>query len=329
MKYIELKIHASRQGIEAVLPLLMGYGIESVSVDDPADLDTIKDKENPYEWDYIDESLNRHPDREPVLSVWLDDTDENREIVQNIKIDILKLKAEEQYLTFGPDADFGRLYVESETVDDEAWKDKWKEYFKPAKITDRIVVKPTWEAYDAKAGELVLEIDPGTAFGTGTHETTSLCMKLLEKYAANCGGEGTGNVRVIDVGCGSGILSVAAALLGCKYVLGTEIDSEAVQIARENVALNGVASQVKVLEADLLKGIPYKADIIVANLMHNLVMQLAPDAYTHLDADGVFISSGILLEKRDQVASAVEAAGFKILEIPEDGEWCAIAAQKQ
>ncbi|MBE6045400.1 MAG: 50S ribosomal protein L11 methyltransferase [Clostridiales bacterium] len=329
MKYIELKIHASRQGIEAVLPLLMGYGVESVSVDDPADLDTIMDKENPYEWDYIDESLNRHPDREPVLSVWLDDTDENREIVQNIKIDILKLKAEEQYLTFGPDADFGRLYVESETVDDEAWKDKWKEYFKPAKITDRIVVKPTWEAYDAKAGELVLEIDPGTAFGTGTHETTSLCMKLLEKYAANCGGEGTGNVRVIDVGCGSGILSVAAALLGCKYVLGTEIDSEAVQIARENVALNGVASQVKVLEADLLKGIPYKADIIVANLMHNLVMQLAPDAYTHLDAGGVFISSGILLEKRDQVASAVEAAGFKILEIPEDGEWCAIAAQKK
>jgi len=329
MKYIELKIHASRQGIEAVLPLLMGYGVESVSVDDPADLDTIMDKENPYEWDYIDESLNRHPDREPVLSVWLDDTDENREIVQNIKIDILKLKAEEQYLTFGPDADFGRLYVESETVDDEAWKDKWKEYFKPAKITDRIVVKPTWEAYDAKAGELVLEIDPGTAFGTGTHETTSLCMKLLEKYAANCGGEGTGNVRVIDVGCGSGILSAAAALLGCKYVLGTEIDSEAVQIARENVALNGVASQVKVLEADLLKGIPYKADIIVANLMHNLVMQLAPDAYTHLDAGGVFISSGILLEKRDQVASAVEAAGFKILEIPEDGEWCAIAAQKK
>ena len=152
-------------------------------------------------------------------------------------------------------------------------------------------------------------------------------MKLLEKYAACCGG--AGGVRVIDVGCGSGILSVAAALLGCKYVLGTEIDSEAVQIAKENVELNSVASQVKVLEADLLKGIPYKADMIVANLMHNLVMQLAPDAYTHLDADGVFISSGILLEKRDQVASAVEAAGFKILEIPEDGEWCAIAAQKQ
>ena len=330
MRYIQIKIHASRQGIEAATPILLSYGVDGYSVDDPADFEGILDKKNSYDWDYVDQKLlDEHMDkragREPVLTAWLEDTDENKEIVQNIKIDILKLKAEEQYHTFGADADFGRLYVETETVDDEAWKDKWKENFKPVKITDRIVVKPTWEDYDAKARELVLEIDPGTAFGTGTHETTSLCMKLLEKYAAGGADEA---VSVIDVGCGSGILSVAAALLGCRYVLGTEIDSEAVQIARENVQLNGVDSKVKVFEADLLKNVNYKADIIVANLMHDLVMKLAPDAYRHLDAGGLFISSGILLEKRDQVAAAVEAAGFDILEIPEDGEWCAIAAKK-
>ncbi len=330
MRYIQIKIHASRQGIEAAAPILLSYGVDGYSVDDPADFEGILDKKNSYDWDYVDQKLldehmGKRAGREPVLTAWLEDTDENKEIVQNIKIDILKLKAEEQYHTFGADADFGRLYVETETVDDEAWKDKWKENFKPVKITDRIVVKPTWEDYDAKAGELVLEIDPGTAFGTGTHETTSLCMKLLEKYAA---GGMDAAVRVIDVGCGSGILSVAAALLGCRYVLGTEIDSEAVQIARENVQLNGVDSKVKVFEADLLKNVNYKADIIVANLMHDLVMKLAPDAYRHLGAGGLFISSGILLEKRDQVAAAVEAAGFDILEIPEDGEWCAIAAKK-
>jgi len=330
VRYIQIKIHASRQGIEAATPILLSYGVDGYSVDDPADFEGILDKKNSYDWDYVDQKLlDEHMDkragREPVLTAWLEDTDENKEIVQNIKIDILKLKAEEQYHTFGADADFGRLYVETETVDDEAWKDKWKENFKPVKITDRIVVKPTWEDYDAKARELVLEIDPGTAFGTGTHETTSLCMKLLEKYAAGGADEA---VSVIDVGCGSGILSVAAALLGCRYVLGTEIDSEAVQIARENVQLNGVDSKVKVFEADLLKNVNYKADIIVANLMHDLVMKLAPDAYRHLDAGGLFISSGILLEKRDQVAAAVEAAGFDILEIPEDGEWCAIAAKK-
>ena len=335
MRYIQIKIHASRQGIEAVTPILFSYGVTGYSVDDPADFEGILNKKEEYEWDYVDQGLldahmGKSAGREPVLTAWLEDNDENRKTVQSIKIDILKLKAEEQYHTFGADADFGRLYVETETVDDEAWKDKWKENFKPSKITDRIVVKPTWEPYDAKAGELVLEIDPGTAFGTGTHETTSLCMKLLEKYAAD--GEAAVGVpdcqRVMDVGCGSGILSVAAALLGCRYVLGTEIDSEAVHIARENVELNGVSENVRVIEADLLNGVNYKADIIVANLMHDLVIRLAPDAFAHLDAGGIFISSGILVEKRDQVAAAVEAAGFEILEIPEDGEWCAIAARK-
>ena len=326
MRYIQLTIHATRQGIEAVLPLLMSYGIDSISVDDPADLETIMEKKNAYDWDYVDEDVKDHPDREPTLTAWLEDTEESRQTVQNIKVDIMKLKAEEQYHTFGADADFGRLYVETGTVDDEAWKDKWKEYFKPTLVTERIVVKPTWEEYDAKAGELVLEIDPGAAFGTGTHETTSLCMKLLEKYTAGCT---DADVSVIDVGCGSGILSIAAALLGCRYVLGTEIDSEAVQIARENVQQNGVASQVKVLEADLLNDVNYKADMIVANLMHHLVMKLAPDACRHLDAGGLFISSGILLEKRDQVAEAIQEAGFDILEIAEDGEWCAIAAKKR
>ena len=333
MKYIQLKIHASRQGVEAVVPLLMGYGVDGYSVDDPADFEDILDKKEDYEWDYVDRTLlDEHMDkragREPVLTAWLEDTDENRETVQNIKIDILKLKAEEQYRTFGADADFGRLYVETDYVDDEAWKDKWKENFKPSKITDSIVVKPTWEDYDAKAGELVLEIDPGTAFGTGTHETTSLCMKLLEKYAAGCERATDGGTRVIDVGCGSGILSIAAALLGCRYVLGTEIDPTAVDIARENVQLNGAGGNVKVIEADLLRGVNYKADIIVANLMHDLVIRLAPEAVKRLDAGGMFISSGILLEKRDEVAEAVRAAGFEILEIPEDGEWCAIAARK-
>ena len=319
MRYIQIKLHASRQGIEAAMPIFLESGADGVSVDDPADVSDIMDKKHSYDWDFIDESLMQHPDREPVMTAWFDDTEDNRQTVQDIKIALMKLKAEEQYQAFGPDADFGRLYVETETVDDEDWKDNWKEFFKPAKVTDRIVVKPTWETYDAKAGELVLEIDPGTAFGTGTHETTSLCMKLLEKYQAD---------RVIDVGCGSGILSVAAALLGCKYVLGTEIDPLAVETARENVELNGFSGNVKVLEADLLHGVPYKADVVVANLMHDLVIRLAPDAFAHLDAGGIFISSGILVEKRDQVREAVEAAGFEILEIPEDGEWCAIAARR-
>ena len=135
MRYIQIKIHASRQGIEAVTPILFSYGVTGYSVDDPADFEGILNKKEEYEWDYVDQGLldahmGKSAGREPVLTAWLEDTDENRETVQSIKIDILKLKAEEQYHTFGADADFGRLYVETETVDDEAWKDKWKENFK-------------------------------------------------------------------------------------------------------------------------------------------------------------------------------------------------------
>ena len=336
MKYIELKVHASRQGIEMLTEIFLKNGIDQVVIDDPADMEDILNKKHEYDWDYIDDSVKQRLDREPTLSAYFEDSDEGRAMVQHLKLEIMKLKGEEQYGAYGTDANFGRLYAEDIIVDDEDWKDKWKENFKPTKVTDRIVVKPTWEEYEAKADELILQIDPGMAFGTGTHETTSLCMKQLEKYI----GERTGGIsccaqmgtdvqmpKVLDVGCGSGILSIAAALLGCTDVLGVEIDEDAVEVAKENVALNSVEGAVKVQQGDLTKGIDYKADIIVANLMHNLVMMLAPSAKKHLAKDGIFISSGILTEKRDQVADAIKKAGFEILEIPEDGEWCAIAAK--
>ncbi|MBQ9708236.1 MAG: 50S ribosomal protein L11 methyltransferase, partial [Firmicutes bacterium] len=219
------------------------------------------------------------------------------------------------------------------------WKDKWKEYFHPTKITDRLVVKPSWEDYSPAAGDLVIEIDPGMAFGTGTHETTSLCMKLLEKYMGASAAdkdkksedvkgsaEGWG-LKVLDVGCGSGILSIAAARLGAGDVLGVEIDEDAVLVARENVELNGCSEGVKVIQGDLTKGIDYKADIIVANLMADLVMMLAGSAKAHLAPGGIFISSGILTDKEEIVSSAIVEAGFEIVEVAEDGEWCAIAAR--
>ena len=336
MKYIELKVHASRQGIEAVTELFLENGIDQVSIDDPADFEDILNKDHEYDWDYIDDAVKQRPDREPTISAFFEDTDENRTKISDIKTQIMMLKGKEQYGEYGAGADFGRLYAESLEIDDADWKDKWKENFKPFKVTERIVIKPTWEDYEAQGGELILQIDPGMAFGTGTHETTSLCMKLLEKYigtriggtvtcCATMGAE-SDPLKVLDVGCGSGILSIAAALLGCRNVLGVEIDEDAVEVARENVALNGVGDAVKVQYGDLTKGIDFKADIIVANLMHNLVMELAPSAKKHLRSGGIFISSGILLEKKERVAEAIRKAGFEILEIPEDGEWCAIAA---
>ena len=167
---------------------------------------------------------------------------------------------------------------------------------------------------------MVIEIDPGMAFGTGTHETTSLCVKMLEKYQKK-------SDKVLDVGCGSGILSIAAALLGADDVLGVDIDPVAVEVASENIALNKAEHLARAQYGDLTKGIDYKADIVVANLMADLVMMLSEDAAKHMEKGGLFISSGILVEKKEQVASHLRGKGFEIVEIREDGGWCCIVAK--
>ena len=323
MKYIEFKVHASRQGIEQVTAVLMSAGIDQVSIDDPDDIEDILNRKNEYGWDYIDDELKEDLEREPSVSAYLEDTEENRKKVQELKIEVMMLKSRELEGLYGRDADFGRLYAEDIYVDDESWKDRWKEFFKPARITDRLTVKPTWEEYSPSGGELVIEIDPGMAFGTGTHETTSLCMKLMEKYL----GDSPEEKKVMDVGCGSGILSMAAALLGSRDVLATDIDEDAVRTAVENTERNGLSGSIRIVKGDLAEGVCFKADVIVANLMADLVMRLAPDAADHLNAGGIFISSGILTEKREQVEAAVREAGFHIEETVCDGEWCAIAAR--
>ena len=328
MKYIELKIHASSQGVELVTELLMRNGITGISVDDPADLQDILEKKNEYGWDYIDDDVKARPDREPVVRCYLEDSEEGREQLQHLKIEIMKLKSLEMEGRFGWDADLGRLYAEAEVVDDEDWKNKWKEFFKPTHITDRIVVRPTWEDYEAKAGELVLELDPGMAFGTGTHETTRLCMALLQLYLKEReAAADPEQIRVLDVGCGSGILSIGAAALGCSYGLGVEIDPDAVEVAKENVEKNGLTRCIEIRQGDLTKGLDFKADIIVANLMADLVMELAGSCAAHLKEKGVFISSGILIEKKETVSDAIREAGFTVERIVTDGEWCAIAAR--
>ncbi|MBQ0078838.1 MAG: 50S ribosomal protein L11 methyltransferase, partial [Eubacterium sp.] len=243
--------------------------------------------------------------------------------MEAILADIEELKEMVASGAYGEGFDAGRLHVEINVVDDNDWKDKWKEYFHPTHVTEHLVVKPSWEEYEPQEGDLIIEIDPGMAFGTGTHETTSLCMKLMDKYMGEFGED----VKVLDVGCGSGILSIAASRLGSKDVLGVEIDQDAVNVAIENIEINGCSDTVRAIQGDLTKGIDFKGHVIVANLMADLVMLLSESAKAHLEEGGIYISSGILVEKKEIVSEAIKAAGFEIVEIMEDGEWCAIAAR--
>lgn len=319
MKYIQADIHVNREGIEPVLTALLGVDITDTVVEDPADIADLLDKKEDWEWDYVDDSVLALQDAEPKVTVYMEDDEEGRRKLAALQGAIETLKAEAAAGAYGENVDLGPLTVDVYVEDDSEWKDNWKEFFKPKKVGKRIVVKPTWYDYEKEEGDLVIEIDPGMAFGTGTHETTSLCLRLMEDYMQD-------GDKVLDVGCGSGILAIAGALLGSPEVLGVEIDPVAVEIAQENLELNGVTGVARAQYGDLTKGIDFKAEIVVANLMADLVMMLSADVAKHILPGGKYISSGILVEKRDQVAAVIRDCGFDIVEIREDGMWCAIVA---
>ena len=320
MKFIETKIYTSEQGFEPLSGVLMKIGLTDFVVEDPADIAELLDKKKSYDWDYIDETVLAMKDNEPNIVLYLEDTDEGRKTLQKVKLAVMELKGKEMEGLFGDGVTLGRLYVEENIIDDETWKNNWKEFFKPSKVTERIVIKPTWEDYKDQSGELVIELDPGMAFGTGTHPTTSMCMKFMEQYAGQF-------KSVIDVGCGSGVLSVAAVLLGAEDVTGVDIDPQAVLIAKENVRINGFDDRIRILHGDLTKGIDMKADLIVANLMADLIVLLSESVLNNLVPEGLFVSSGILIKKQKEVKAAIKGAGFEVIDLLEEGEWCAFLAR--
>ena len=321
MKYIEVTVETEESGIEAVMARMMLLGIDNIEVQDPEDIRQIMDKKESYEWDYIEEEVAGKMAQSPKLSCYFESGEEAREMARAIKKemeDLREMSARGEL----PGLDLGRLSVTIEEKDDADWKDKWKEYFKPSRISKRIVVKPTWEFYQPKGDDLVIEIDPGMAFGTGTHETTSMCIRLLERWLKP-------GDSVLDAGTGSGILAIAAAKLGARSVLGVDIDREAVRVAGENVALNHEDAVCRIEYGDVTKGLGIKADLVVANLMAELIMMLAGDIWEHTEEGGIFISSGILTDKEPKVLAAIEEAGFRIIDIMRDGEWSAITARKE
>jgi len=216
----------------------------------------------------------------------------------------------------------GSLEVIAEDVDEADWENEWKAYFKPARISDYFVIKPTWEEYEAAEDEIVIEIDPGMAFGTGTHESTRMCVKLLEEYVE----EGS---TVLDVGCGSGILGIAALKLGAGRVYAMDFDSVAVKVAKSNLELNGVEDRAEVFGSDLLDalGRSVKADVVVANIIADVVIRLAPSVPEHIKSSGMFICSGIIDSRIEDVERELEECGFRIIKVLEEGEWRAIACK--
>ena len=315
MNYYEVKIYTTSEGIEPLSALLIMLGQETFVTEDKSVLDEFLEKKNVFDWDYVDEDVLGIGDRESNITLYMDVTEDSMHAIDQIRSSVADLKKNDT------ESRYGRLEVESRLVSDEDWKDLWKQYFKPSKITEHIVVKPSWETYEPGEDEAVIELDPGMAFGTGTHPTTKMCIRFLEHYIES--GEDT----VLDLGCGSGILSIAAALCGSDHVRGVDIDADAVGASGENVQKNGLGDKIEILQGDVTEGLGFQADIIVANLIADLIIRLSDDITRHLTGKKIFISSGILSEKKEAVTEALEKSGFCILDILEEEGWCAIAAK--
>lgn len=313
MRYLQTQIYTTDTGIEELTGLLMRFNIDQTVVESPETAHEILDKKHDYEWDYVDEDFI-DDNAEPKITFYLSDDEDGRKLLNMVKEAVIHMAKEDG------EGVLGRLEIETTVVDDGQWKDSYKEHFKTIDLTDNIIVKPSWEPVPENNTKKVLELDPGMAFGTGDHATTSMCAVLMDE--AGCEGK-----KVLDIGTGSGILAIAADLLGASDILGVDIDPSAVEVAIENAEANGCGDNVRFIEGDLTKGIDFRADIVVANLMAEMVVMLISSVRKHLLPEGVFISSGILVEKKDMVIEALDKAGFETVKVMEKGEWCAILAR--
>ena len=325
MEYIEMIIKVNKEDLPVVEAKLIDNGFSAMMIDDPDDVRDILANPDTYRYDYLDDALMEDLERRPQITIYFADDEDGRSE---------RARAESILRTLADSPEGAELeIVNDDAGDDSEWLYKWQEYFKPTKVGNRIVVKPSWEEYEPAPGELVIEMDPGMAFGSGLHETTSMCIRALEEILTdknnNSGTENDGCIRILDVGTGTGILAIAGVLLGADEALGIDIDTDAVRVAEENISHNDLSDRIRVQYGDLTEGVEYRAEIIVANLMADLVVRLSPAAAGHLEAGGWYITSGILDIREEAVSEAIREAGFDIVKILRDGEWRAVVARKK
>lgn len=310
MKFIEYTVHTTTEGSELISDIFWNYTNYGVTICDVNDIIALQKDKRTF-WDYMDDDLAA-PQSDVLVKCFLpvDIADEN---IRSINADLELLK--ERSAGF---ISLGTLETSRREIEGDDWIDVWKKHFRPIHIGGRVVVCPEWIAYEPKEGEAVVRLDSNMAFGTGEHETTSMCLELLQKYLR-------AGDTVVDVGCGSGILGIAALLLGAKFAYMTDIDYVAVRSAEHNAALNGVAERAKIALSDLLESAEVRGDVMTANITADILCRLSGSIPVNLKAGGTLILSGIIEPKLAQVIAAYEAVGLRLLEQRQQGEWYALA----
>lgn len=310
MKWTEIKVKTTTEAVEAVANIFYEIGAQGVVIEDPNDF--LYQQKDEISWDYIEEEVFENGYEGAIVKAYISEEENLLAKVEAIRESVNNLPS------FG--LNIGDGVIELEELDQQDWENAWKQYYKPIKVSEKIVIKPTWEDYEAKLNELVIELDPGMAFGTGTHETTNMCIQALERHIKS-------DDEVLDIGCGSGILSIAAAKLGAQSVVGVDLDPMAVRVAKENTEQNNMLGFVEIRHGNLTEVVTHKANIVVANIIADIIIKLADDIADFMKEDGLFISSGIIMPRLEEVKAAIESKGFTILEVNTQGEWACITAK--
>lgn len=321
MQWHEITIHTTEEAEEMISNFFHELGAGGVTIEESGTLNKPRDT-SLGQWYEI--PLNDIPEGRCVMQGYFVEGTDMDEVLAELKRRVDELS------DYGIDT--GNPEYSVRLVDEQDWANSWKQYFKPLRITDKLTIKPTWEPYEASPGELILELDPGMAFGTGTHATTSLCLKTLENVIRP-------GDHVIDVGTGSGVLAIAAAKLGAEHVLGLDLDPVAVSSATENVRLNGLEHKITIRHSDLLQalrdseggdvGVTMPVQVVVANILAEIILLFIDDVVQVLETGGHYIVSGIIQSKERLVEEALVKAGFEIEHKRTDSEWVVFVARKK
>ena len=318
MNWTEVNIMTSTFGIEPLTAYLMDIGIKGFVIQDSNDFNEfLENKEG--KWDYIDEDLMGLSDCETKVTVYIPENAQGVEMLAALRNIVNTLKENDT------ENQFGRLAIEIDSVKEADWANNWKQYFKPLKVGEKLLIKPSWEEYNEDDGRIILEIDPASSFGTGQHNTTRLCLELMEKRIAK-------NDRVLDLGCGSGILSIGAMLLGAESCTAVDIEENSVATAIENAGKNNIPAEKytaycgNVINDDALaEKIGTGYDIITANIVADVLIAMSGLFMKFIRKGGTLIISGIITERKDEVTDAVIKAGFTMNDIREADGWCAVS----
>ena len=313
MDWMEITVLTTTAAADMVSQILIDAGSDGTMIEDKNDVSLNQRPEG--QWDIIDEEIARRIGDDVKVTGYYEVDASLRDRVHVGESEVRRVKAMD--LGF----DLGKMEVVQKTFAEEDWAENWKKSFKPFRLGRHMVIKPGWAEYEVQPEDRIIEIDPGMAFGTGTHETTGMCVELVEKYVKP-------GMNAIDVGTGTGILAIAAAHMGAEDVLAIDIDRVAVRVAAENIRINGYEGRIRCKAGDLLENVDEQADVVIANIIADVIIMMAAPVKKHIKDGGMFICSGISRERKQDVLDALEDAKYNVLDVCEKGGWCAIAAEK-